>query len=150
MNKEIKKENYTWSQLEVLSQKLASQIEEYKPETLLAITRGGLFLTGMLAYHLKIKTIETIGVEFYTKPGETLRKPKLLKEPSKKYIKGKKVLLVDDLVDSCETWRFVHSVIKKMKPKELRMATLLKKEFSPYSPYYYINVSNKWIVFPYE
>lgn len=150
MNKEIKKENWTWTKLDVFSQKLALQVKDYEPETLLAITRGGLFVAGMLAYYLKIKTIETIGVEFYTEPGKTLREPKLLKEPSKKYIENKRVLLIDDLVDSCGTMSFVYPIIKKLKPKELRMAVLLKKINSPVNPYYYVDVSDKWIAFPYE
>ncbi|MDN6388051.1 MAG: phosphoribosyltransferase, partial [Corynebacterium sp.] len=53
-------------------------VDDYKPDLILSIARGGLLIGGALGYAMGIKNVSVINVEFYTGVGETLDHPVLL------------------------------------------------------------------------
>jgi len=152
-NQIIEKEFISWYELEQYSKMLAERIEyidEFKYDTIIAITRGGLFVAGLLSHLLNVKRIETIGIEYYTGIGKTRKDPKLIKNPMIDYIKDQNVLIVDDLVDSGNTMDYVLGCIENSGAKNLKTAVLFKKPISKLEPDYYIRITDKWLVFPYE
>jgi len=152
MNKEIQKEYITWYEIEQYSKMLAERIEydNVKYDTILAITRGGLFVAGLLSHLLDIKIIETVGVQYYTGIAKTKNEPEMIKNLSKNSIINKNVLLVDDLVDSGKTMKFVSDYINNITTCNSHTAVLFKKPVSKFEPNYYIRITDKWLVFPYE
>ena len=61
------REILTWDIFGSASRELAGQIaENYEPDMILAIARGGLLLAGALGYALSVKNTYTMNVEFYT------------------------------------------------------------------------------------
>src|SRR5699024_12564885 len=77
---------------------------DHDPEIVIAVARGGLLPAGALAYALGLKLSDAINVEFYTDVHETLPDPILLAPMLDiDAIKGKKLLVVDDVAHSGRT-----------------------------------------------
>ena len=53
-------------------------VDDYKPDLILSIARGGLLIGGALGYAMGVKNVSVINVEFYTGIGETLEAPVML------------------------------------------------------------------------
>ena len=74
------REVMSWEQLGSGSRELAEAIyaDDWIPDLILGISRGGLLVAGALAYALGVKNTATISVEFYTGIDERLELPMLL------------------------------------------------------------------------
>ena len=74
------REVMSWEQLGTGSRELAEAIhaDDWVPDLVLGISRGGLLVAGALAYALGVKNTATISVEFYTGIDERLELPMLL------------------------------------------------------------------------
>ncbi|NNV09100.1 phosphoribosyltransferase, partial [Geobacillus sp. MMMUD3] len=110
------KEILTWDTFGQSARELAQTIadSDYDPEIVIAIARGGLLPAGALAYALGLKLSDAINVEFYTDVEETLPDPILLAPMLDiDAIKGKKLLVVDDVADSGRTLALVRELLKK-------------------------------------
>jgi hypoxanthine phosphoribosyltransferase len=71
---EDKRETLTWQAFGDASQELARDIEDdgFRPDLILAIARGGMFVAGALGYALSVKNLHLMNVEFYNGVGATL------------------------------------------------------------------------------
>jgi uncharacterized protein len=67
------RETLTWPRFGDASQELARMIAEdgFRPDLILAIARGGLFVAGALGYALSVKNLYLMNVEFYNGVGST-------------------------------------------------------------------------------
>jgi len=62
-----------WELFGSASRQLAQAIaDDYMPDMILSIARGGLLIGGALGYALSIKNVYTMNVEFYTGVDERL------------------------------------------------------------------------------
>jgi uncharacterized protein len=52
--------------------------DDYEPDMVLAIARGGLLIGGAIGYALSVKNVYTMNVEFYTGVDERLEVPRIL------------------------------------------------------------------------
>ena len=75
------------------------------------ITRGGLHVGNLLARKLKIKTIETIGLESYGE--DNIQKQIRVLKPLELEDEGKGWLFVDDLSDTGMTLKYIHTRFPK-------------------------------------
>src|SRR3972149_8679858 len=93
---------FTWEKYPSLALNLASSVlsQPNKPEQIVAISRGGLTLGHLLSDFLRIP-IATITIQSYMdiRRQGSLALTQKLKTP----IRGKRVLLVDDVADSGKT-----------------------------------------------
>lgn len=144
---------------------LAGQIVNsgFKPDFIVALWRGGAFIgccvheffrfIGQKPDHIAIRTSRYTGID---QVDETIQVHNLgyLSERVKK---TSKLLLVDDVYD---TGLSIEAVIKTFKetfgdncPDDIRTATVYFKPTrnkTDKTPEYYVNVTEKWIVFPHE
>lgn len=65
-------------------------------------------------------------------------------------VKGKKILVVDDIVDTGETLVYVIKYLKDKGAKIVKTCVLHYKKKSMYKPSYYGEKTSKWIVYPWE
>ena len=74
------REHLSWDGFGQASRDLARAIvaDDFIPEVVVAIARGGLLPAGAIAYGLGIKNCGAINVEFYTGIGTVLDAPELL------------------------------------------------------------------------
>jgi hypoxanthine phosphoribosyltransferase len=154
----VKKERFrceilSWESVARDAKKLARIIQRsgYCPEIIVAIARGGLVPARILSDYLHLKELAAIKVEHWgitATPG----KEAVIKYPLNTDIKGKKVLLVDDITDTGDTLRVSVPYLMTFNPKEMRTATLLHKATSEIVPDYFVRKIGKWrwIIFPWH
>src|SRR6202012_261692 len=103
---EDERETLPWEAFGDASQELARVIADdgFRPDLILAIARGGMFVAGALGYALSVKNLHLMNVEFYNGVGSTLDMPVMLPPvPSVVDFSEKKVLIADDVADTGKT-----------------------------------------------
>lgn len=141
-----------WASFGQASRKLAQKIinSGFVPDLVIAVARGGLIPSGALAYALGIKLADCINVEFYTDIHATLSDPVLLAPLlDTEAIRGKKILVVDDVVDSGRTLALVIKLLDGLDA-DVRSTVLYKKPTSIVEPDYFWQHTDKWIIFPWS
>lgn len=144
-------EYLTWRKLYEAVIELACRIkkENYKPDMIVAVLKGGLIPARLLMDLLSINEIGFIGVKFYKGIVKHDVKPELTLPPIPS-VNNKKILVVDDVVETGRTIQLVIDELFRYGAREVKTLTLYVKKWSPILPDYYYKVSDKWIVFPWE
>jgi hypoxanthine phosphoribosyltransferase len=122
----------------------------YRPELILSIARGGLFVAGSLGYALSVKNIYVMNVEYYTGVDERLDVPVML-PPYVDFVDmhDAKVLIADDVADTGHTLKLVHDFCLE-RVGEVRSAVLYEKPHSLVSCEYVWKHTDQWINFPWS
>jgi hypoxanthine phosphoribosyltransferase len=133
-------EGVTW-----LSRRLVE--DEWIPDCVLGVVRGGLFVAAGIAYALEVKDVRHVNVEFYTDMGQTLPEPVLIGQaPHLADLVGRRVLVADDVADSGATLHFVRDLLPA--GTDVRVAVLYGKPWSSYPPDLAWRTTDRWIRFP--
>lgn len=139
----------TWNDVERKIDILAEKISVDEVDTIVGVLRGGVIVADLLSDVLDIREVYVVGCSSYkgTKAGEL----KIYHDLMLSGLHGRHVLLVDDVADTGSTLgAVVEKLLKPRQPRKIRTATLLKKPWSLYSPDYYVQSTDAWIVFPWE
>ena len=140
----------SWDQFHRDSRALAWRLNGEGPfEACVAITRGGLVPAAIVARELNIRTVDCVAVKSYDHKNQG--QIKVLKPISEDILAaaraGKKILIVDDLVDTGATARIVrdmlpgaHFATVYAKPKGREMVDTFITEVS----------QDTWIFFPWD
>ena len=109
---------------------LASEInEDFKDEEVLLIglLRGSVVFIADLARELEIEaTMDFMTVSSYGNSTESSRDVKIIKDLEED-IRGRNVIIVEDIVDTGFTLRKVEDMLMTREPKKLKIITLLDK-----------------------
>lgn len=125
-------------------------VDDYQPDLILSIARGGLLIGGALGYAMGVKNVSVINVEFYTGIGETLDQPVMLPPtPEAVDLSGMKVLIADDVADSGKTLELVQQFCAETVT-ESRTAVIYEKSRSLIKPDYVWKKTDQWIDFPWS
>ena len=126
--------------------------DDFKPDIVVGITRGGLWPAMMLSHYLDIK-MHTLDVRL--RDGDIKENAKYLKS---EMIKGKKILVIDDINDTGATFKWIRddwNVDYDSEKSNVKFAALIDNVPSEFVVEYNGVEINKeenpeWIVFPYE
>jgi uncharacterized protein len=146
------RETLTWETFGGAAQELAQAIaaDGFRPDLILAIARGGMFVAGALGYALSVKNLHLMNVEFYNGVGSTLDMPVMLPPvPSAVDFSQKKVLIADDVADTGKTIELVQDFIAE-HVAEVRSAVVYEKPGSLIKCDYVWKHTNLWINFPWS
>ena len=136
-----------------LSFQLSLQISEDRQlfPVMVTLAKGGLPLARILADFLQIPFIVSMGVQFYSGVDERFQMPQIYQDitPSDS-IRGKKVLLFDDIADTGESLIFAKEHLNTLGAAEVVTASLFYKERSKVVPDYFGHQTTDWVVFPFE
>lgn len=145
------RENLTYETFGTAVRELAADIlEDYQPDLILSIARGGLLIGGALGYAMDIKNVSVINVEFYTGVDERLEQPVMLPPTPKAVdLSGMKVLIDDDVADTGETLKLVQDYCAETVA-ESRTAVIYAKSRSIIQPDYVWKKTDQWINFPWS
>lgn len=140
-----------WSRIDALVRRLAQRIGEsgYRPDIVVAIGRGGYVPGRLLADWLGLMDLASFKIEHY-RHARKIHAARV-RYPLSADLSGRRVLLVDDVADSGETFAVALRHLRKCgTPAEIKTAVLHYKTTSPYVPDYYAHKSIKWrwIVYP--
>jgi len=121
----------------------------FKPDVIIAVAKGGLIPARIVSDLMGVDEIGYIEVKFYKAIGVRSEKP-FIKYLAIPQLKDKNVLVVDDVVDSGRTIQLVIDTLSSHAPRQIKTLVLFLKPWSTYTPDYYYEVANEWIVFPWE
>jgi hypoxanthine phosphoribosyltransferase len=145
-------ERMQWEELGSGCRELAEQIvaDEWRPDIVLGIARGGLLVAGAIAYALDVKNTFTMNVEFYTGIDERLEMPMILPPVPDLVDLGEAcVLIADDVADTGQTLVLVKDFLSG-KVADVRVAVLYEKPASVVSCEYVWRRTDRWIDFPWS
>ena len=139
---------YTWEEMRRDVNVLARDIvlDKFDPVVIVGLSRGGLTPGVMLSHWFK-KPFKSVASALRDFPEweEYLPRPT-----------DKRVLIVDDICDSGETFhRMANHIIKKANGVDVRFATLWWNNECDFEPKYYVreiakDSTNTWVHFPWE
>jgi hypothetical protein len=121
----------------------------FKPDVIVAIARGGYVPARILCDFLNIYKLASIRIVHYGAGGRK-KKSARLASPLNVDVRGLRVLVVDDLIDTGLTLRIAQDHIRSCGAAEVKSATLLYKKVAVIEPDYYIRkvIKWRWIIFP--
>src|SRR5947208_9038859 len=141
-----------WHDLGTGARELAQAVtdDEWRPDIVLGIARGGLLVAGAIGYALGVKNTFTMNVEFYTGIDERLDVPMILPPvPDLVDFADFKVLIADDVADTGATLELVKDFCEG-KVAEVRCAVLYEKSRSVVKCEYVWRRTDLWIEFPWS
>jgi hypoxanthine phosphoribosyltransferase len=122
----------------------------YKPDLIVGLARGGWVLARILCDLIGVKDLVSLKVEHWGVTATPDGKAKL-KHPFKVDLKGKKVLIVDDITDTGESMLVAVDYIKSLNPSDIRTAALRHITSSKFMPDYFgEEISWRWVIFPWN
>jgi len=141
-----------WDELGAGARELAQMVadDDWRPDIVLGIARGGLLVAGAIGYALGVKNTFTMNVEFYTGIDERLDVPMILPPvPDLVDFADFKVLIADDVADTGATLELVKHFCAG-KVAEVRCAVLYEKPRSSVRCEYVWRRTDRWITFPWS
>ncbi|MGD2074558.1 MAG: phosphoribosyltransferase [Gammaproteobacteria bacterium] len=141
----------SWERFYELSLQLARTIHTawFRPEIIVAIGRGGYFPARILSDYLDVFDLASVKIEHYH--GAERQKLARIRYPLTAEVEGRRVLLVDDVTDSGDTFEVASAHLRaRGEPAALKTAVLHHKNVSDFEPDYFAEevVDWHWIVYP--
>ena len=134
----------------LLLEKIKKDTPQSEPfDVVLGIARGGIVLAYFIAANLNISDFYTIRLKSYHKKKQS--ELEIIQEPPWEKMKGKKVLVIDDLIDQGNTAKYIMKLLKIHQIENYKFAVLVDKQIdSNVKPDYSIKIIKKWILFFWE
>lgn len=153
---------FDWNTISEVIKNMSEEIKDnYNPEIIISIVRGGMIPSVILSHNLNIRNIKNIkSIETESDQiNANKHEPVIDENIDFSEIRGKKVLIVDDIIGSGATIKKIKQVVKMWQPRELRTAICIvneenwkkSNEISYDKEIEYIGkVVSGWVVFPWE
>ena len=144
-----KRKYVSWEEYGRLSERLSKKILESGGnfDLVVGIARGGFPVALVVADRLRAH-IDFVNVKSYF--GIDERGPPKILSTLIEDVKGRKVLVVDDLIDEGDTMETVTKYVRTRHPDSISTAVLFIKPWSGFKPNFFLKVVKEWIVFPWE
>lgn len=138
----------SWGEYGELAERLVGKLQKSKGfDLVVGVARGGIPIAMVVSDEMDVKW-DIINVKSYAGIAKRER-PKIISTLTEK-VKGKNVLVVDDLVDEGATMETIVGYLSKEKPRRVSTAVLFKKPWSKFEPDFYLETLEQWVVFPWE
>ena len=140
----------SWDDVQRLTETVAGKITAsgYKPDIVVAVSRGGFDPARILCDQLAIRRLASVQVEAYD--GMVKRPEPVVILPVNADLGGKRVLMADDVSDSGASLLVAREHLVERGASEVRIATLHIKPWSRFVPDYYAESVDAWVVYPWE
>jgi xanthine phosphoribosyltransferase len=148
----VNKIYFPWGDIMLMAKRLHGKLQDtgVSYDHIAGVTRGGLVPAGLLAQSLDINQVDVLGARSYQ--GTVKRgSPSLLRAESviidRLRSKGPTLLIVDDIVDTGDTFKMIREVL----PDATYVALCTKLDNPGIVDYYGFPMpQSDWIVFPWE
>ena len=145
----------SWDQLDTLTHEVAKQVleSEFNCDLVVALAKGAWPMSRSFVDFLGKNDLASLGVKFYSGINKRLKEPQVYQDlpiEVKEKIKGKKVLLFDDVADTGESLRFAIDYLFECGAAEVKTATIFMKARTVVIPDFYGAETDAWIIFPFE
>lgn len=132
----------------LLSKKILQSGKIY--DWIISIAKGGWTWSRTLADYLDMDNLASVKAKLYEDIGKTKLFSLEQELPAAVDIKGKRILLFDDVSDSGKTFVAVKDYLIKRGSLSIDTASLFYKPHSVLKPDYFVHQTSAWIVFPHE
>ena len=141
----------SWDDIQLRAEEVAERIKAsgYSPDVVVAVSRGGFDHARILCDQLEVRRLASVQIEFYAGVNETNEVPRIV-YPLNADVSGLKVLVVDDVSDTGESWRAAKEHVEGLGASQVRVATLHVKPWTTFKPDYHAAETDAWIVYPWE
>jgi len=130
------------------SKTLLKQILSYDPDALVAVARGGMALGQLIGEAMNTREVYTVNSIMYDGQ-KKLDHCKVFNIPNLE--NRKKVVLIDDIVDSGESMQYIIKKLQTNYPAcEFKVATLFYKSTAMLQPDFSVKEATNWIEFFWE
>ncbi len=140
----------SWDEAYRLAKIIAHKIKisGFRPDLVVGVSRGGFVPARTVCDFLLHKDLASIRVEHWG-IAKTLGRA-IIKHTLPVPISGKKVLVVDDVADTGDSFTEVMKYLNSLNPEEVRTAVLQYKTCSTFVPDYWGEEQEewKWIIYP--
>ena len=144
----MKKLHYTYDLFITDTKFLIEKAKYFNPEIILAVARGGLTLSHFIAQAMNIRNLFSLNSIHYN-DATKLDTFDIFNIPD--LSNAKRVLIVDDIVDSGETMVEILKILNDKFPNiEFKIATLFYKKSALIQPDFSVKEANCWIDFFWE
>jgi uncharacterized protein len=142
----------SWEDLDRLVADLADRLVGQTFDVMLSITRGGMVPAGMLAYRLRLRDILVAAVEYYDDTGQPGPTPTFFQFPADPLLRGKRVLIVDEVWDSGTTIHAVKERVRQAGGTPFTAVLHYKPAHSvvPGRPDVHAVETDRWVVYPFK
>ena len=137
----------------VLAEKLAKGILVDRDVQLVCISRGGLFIGGILSYALNIKDIHCVSIESYKSDKLNDNQGIVSRTPFLPQVdRSKTYLFVDDINDTSQTYAFIKDQCDQLGIMQYFATTYHKLRNNNLTPDYIGRAidGDCWVVFPWD
>ena len=144
----MKKYYYGYEEFIKDTKELSKQLKAYEPDTLLAVARGGLTLGHFIAQALDTRRLFALNSIHYEKE-QVLDTIEVFNIPN--LSDAKKVVIIDDIVDSGVTIKEVLAKLQTLYPNcEFKIATIFYKPTAVIKADFALKEATQWIDFFWE
>ncbi len=141
-----------WEEIVDWTHELSQQIQRsgWRPDTIVAIARGGYVPARLLCDFLDIHELLSVQVLHWGKAAEITAEAHI-KYPLRVDLSGKKVLLVDDICDTGDSIIVAKNHLEELaKPAEIKVAVMQWiSSVAKIKPDYYVDEVKEWIWYQY-
>lgn len=141
----------SWRRVTALTRRLAQRISAagFAPDLIIAIARGGYVPARLLADYLNVMDLVSLRIEHYTAGARRRRQARVV-QPLNIALAGRRVLIVDDVADTGDTFVLARAHAVARRPAAVRTAALHYKVGSVFEPDFYAErlTAWRWINYP--
>jgi uncharacterized protein len=147
----IQCELITWEHFHELARRLSHLVRaaSFRPDLIVAIARGGCVPARVVSDYLDIFDVDAVKIEHYH--GVHMGRIARVRYPLNADINGKRVLLVDDVSDTGDSFELaVRHLREHGEPATLKTAALHHKTVSAFVPDFCAEIVTewRWIIYP--
>ncbi|ABO09401.1 phosphoribosyltransferase [Pyrobaculum calidifontis] len=137
----------SWAEGILLSEALAGKIRDsgYRPEVIVAVSRGGLVPARIISDVLEVDDIVAVGVKYWALAQRRAERPVVYHGVEPGVIRGRKALVVDEVADTGHTLALVKNLLGLLGAAEVKTAVIHLKATSQYTPDYYAEKVEEWV-----
>lgn len=140
----------TWDDVQSLTEEVARKVKAsgFSPDVIVAVSRGGFDPARILCDQLDVRRLACVQVESYD--GISRTKEPVVVIPVNADLRGKKVIVVDDVSDSGASLLKARDHALSKGASDVRTATLHVKPWSKFRPDFFADSADAWVVYPWE
>lgn len=145
----------SWDDIVRWVKDVARKIREdgYKPDVIVALARGGWIPGRILCDHLLVKDLYSIKTEHWGITATRDGQARVVHDVPVS-LKGRRVLIMDDITDTGQSLRLAYEQVLKHEPREVKTAAMLHITHSKFVPDYYSEEVPAedwtWFIFPWN
>lgn len=149
MSTKMKCKILTFEEIYEMTKHVARKVKssDYRPTTIVALARGGWIPARLLCDFLGITDLISLKVEHWLETGRT-KDEATIRYPISVDLKGKRLLLVDDIADTGKSLIAAASYLSKFNV-EIKTSTMQYLLSSKFKPDFYAEELKQWVWFIY-